>query len=199
MPDLDSCDVSELSTVLEALLPSSSVDVSDGSQRFAGTSRKVPDSDVQIIHGNFMPNYSCVLYVAWSAHHINTPWLYLPTFDLYITCGDLLHHELNFAFYAARIRVWEQGIQQSPFIVLMIPHCLYLPCCFQPSLQDLAMKPYLLASIADMDVPEVEIVTHRLHTWKGMQCKMDKWSATQMNAFMRLDASWVLRKCDIVE
>lgn len=199
MPDLDSRDVSESSTSLEALfLPSSSVDVSGGSQRFAGTSRKIPDSDIQIIHGNFMPNFPSVLYVAWSAHHINTHWLYLPTFGLYITRGDLLHHELNFAFHAARIRVLEQGIRQSPFIVLMIPHYLYPPRHFQPSLQDLVMEPYL-ASIADMDVPEVEITTHRLRTWKGMHCKVDKWSVPQTNAFRRLDASWALRQREIAE
>lgn len=195
MADPDSRDVSELSAVLTtSSLPSSSANISDCSQRFAATWMKLFPGQVQVIHGNFMLHHPSILYVAWSRYQINSPWLYLASFGMCITAGQWLCDEENFAFYEARTKIWTQGTSRSPSIVLMIPHFLGRPGTCHPPPHD-----QTLASIANMDVPDVEIVTHHRRTWIEGCVDTQQWTSVQTDAFCRLDRSLAARKVYLME
>lgn len=191
MAGFSSRGMSESSAALTALLgPQPEVDDPDGSQRFAAASGPIFGNHVRIVRGNFMPSHPYIFYVAWSAGPLNTPWLFLPAFGMCVTRGNLLHHEQDFSFYQARTRVFVERVRYSPVLILLIPHSLGHPQPFRPSLLD-AFEILFRTSLAEMDIPDVEIVTHRIRTWEGRKLKRENWSMAQKAAYHRLEFSCI--------
>lgn len=189
----ESSDESDNSDVLWR--QSSAIDVPDSSHYFAGAAGPIRPQDVRIVRGNFLPHHSFIFFAAWTAGPILTPWLYLPAFKLFITIGSLLHHERNFSYYQGRCRVVSNGRRYSLPLTLIFPHQVWHPesdCWLRKPLDSSH-----LSSLADINVPEVEINTYRFRQWVWQVPDEDQWTEAQAASFNCLDCSWAARNTSI--
>ncbi|KZP17108.1 hypothetical protein FIBSPDRAFT_894515 [Athelia psychrophila] len=165
---------------------SSKIDMPDGSRYFAAAASPIFPHQVRTIRGAFLPHHPFIFYVAWSAGPLDTPWLYLPAFKLCVTRGNRLHDEEDFSYYQARTRVVVDGQPFSPPITLIIPHRIGYPGPGSWRKDDLSSR----ISLADLELPEVEICTYRTRQWVWGDLDRNQWSAGQSESFDRLNESW---------
>ncbi|KZP28207.1 hypothetical protein FIBSPDRAFT_885807 [Athelia psychrophila] len=184
-------DMSDSSAEVDLLFKQSSkIDMPDGSRYFAAAALPIFPHQVCTIWGAFLPHHPFIFYVAWSAGPLDTPWLYLPAFKLCVTRGNRLHDEEDFSYYQAHTRVVVDGQPFSPPITLIIPHRIGYPGPGSWRKDDLSSR----ISLADLELPEVEIHTYHTRQWVWGDLDRNQWSAGQSESFDRLNESW-----DVIE
>lgn len=184
----DSRGLSESSADLLALFHQVSLlDNPDGSRYFAAASGPIFPHQVSCVRGNFMPQNPFIFYVTWGS--LDTPWLFLPAFQLFVTCGRLLHHEHDFSYFQARTRVLVGTQRVSIPITLIIPHVVKCPGPFWPSFQDMVEMPYR-TKLEELILPEVEIYTHRDRVWDWTKVEQGPWTEAQAASCDKLRESW---------
>ncbi|KZP07208.1 hypothetical protein FIBSPDRAFT_902228 [Athelia psychrophila] len=102
-------------------------------------------------------------------------------------CGmDWLAGKEDFSYYQARTRVVVDGQPFSPPITLIIPHRIGYPGPGSWRKDNLSSR----ISLADLELPEVEIRTYRTRQWVWGDLDRNQWSAGQSESFNRLNESW---------